>query len=124
MRVVVYENTTDRAKLIRDLLSTYRYKTYLNTDRQISFNEIKDIQPSLMIINVDNPSHIELLEKLQHHNQFKRIPVILISNMKSGEVLRKYDQLDHVDFLVEPFKIKNFRHMVERWITYRSVYVN
>ncbi|MBN2365664.1 MAG: response regulator [Calditrichaeota bacterium] len=124
MRVVVYENTMDRAKLIRDLLSTYRYKTYINTDRQISLNSIKDIKPSLMIINVDNPSHMELLDKIQQNSQFNQIPVILISNVNSSGVLRKYNQLNHVDFLVEPFKIKNFRHMVERWITFRSVYVN
>jgi len=36
----------------------------------------------------------------------------------------KVKEYPNVDLLKEPFKIKNFRHMVERWINFRSLYVN
>ena len=124
MRVLIYENTKDRGKLIQDLLSTYRYKTYLNTDRSLSIDEIDHIKPSLLIININNPSHIELLESLKNNQRTNRIPIILISNLGSSDILKKFDHFPHMDYLVEPFKIKNFRHLVERWITYRSMYVN
>jgi CheY-like chemotaxis protein len=124
MRVMVYENTTDRAKLIQDLLSTYRYKTYLQNGDSTSLDNIKNVKPSLLIINVNNTSHIELLEKIKENDQFNKIPIILISNLNSREILQRYHQLPYVDYLVEPFKIKNFRHLVERWINFRSMYVN
>ncbi len=124
MRVMVYENTSDRAKLIQDLLSTYRYKTYLQNSKSLSLDSIKDVKPSLLIINVNNPSHIELLEEIKENDQFNKIPIILISNMYSRDILKRYHQLPHLDYLVEPFKIKNFRHLVERWINFRSMYVN
>lgn len=124
MRILVYENTQDRAKLIKDLLDTYRYKTYLNTDTALSLESIKNLKPALLIVNVNNPLHLELLEKIKRNSQFNRIPLILISNFNSREIFDKFSQFSHVDYLVEPFKIKNFRHLVERWVNFRSMYVN
>jgi len=124
MRVLVYENTRDRAKLIQDLLSTYRYKTFLNDEGIISLDPIRNFKPSLMIVNVNNPQHIEFLDKIKNNSSYNRIPLILISNLNSREILNKFHQFPHMDYLVEPFKIKNFRHVVERWMNFRSVYVN
>jgi CheY-like chemotaxis protein len=121
---MVYENSQDRAKLIKDLLNTYRYQTYVNTDHTLSFDSIKNVKPSLLIVNVNNSRHLELLEKIKRNSEFNRIPLILISNLNSREILEKFSQFPHVDYLVEPFKIKNFRHMVERWVNFRSMYVN
>ena len=124
MRVLVYENTRDRAKLIQDLLSTYRYKTFFNDGCTNSLDPIKNFKPSLLIVNVNNPQHIEFLDKIKNNSQYNRIPLILISNFNSREILDKFHQFPHLDYLVEPFKIKNFRHVVERWMNFRSVYVN
>jgi DNA-binding response OmpR family regulator len=124
MRVLVYENTQDRAKLIEDLLNTYRYKIFVNGDQAPSLNHLKDIKPSLLIVNVNNQSHLEFLEKMKSHSQFSKIPVIMLSNINSFETFQKFHQMPHVDYLVEPFKIKNFRHIVERWINFKSLYVN
>ncbi len=123
MRVLVYESSKDRAKLIQDLLVSYRYKVYMNYETPSSLNQIKEVKPSLIIMNVNLRSHVELLEKLKH-SRYSNIPVILISNFNSQEVIQKIHQLPNVDYLAEPFKIKNFRHIVERWITFRSLYVN
>lgn len=124
MRILVYENTQDRAKLIKDLLDTYRYRTYLNTDDPPSLESIKNVKPSLLIVNVNNPLHLEFLEKIRRNNKFNRIPIIMISSLNSRDQLSRFPQFCHMDYLVEPFKIKNFRHMVERWVNFRSVYVN
>jgi DNA-binding response OmpR family regulator len=124
MRVVVYENTQDRAKLIQELLKTYRYKTFLNTDQPLPPEKMKDIKPSLIIVNVNNPSHIKLLDNFKNNKHVHKIPVILISAPGSREILDRFHYLPYVDYLVEPFKIKNFRHIVERWMTFRSMYVN
>jgi CheY-like chemotaxis protein len=123
MRVLVFETSKDRAKLIQDLLESYRYKVHVNYQSP-SLNQIQEIKPSLIIINVNLRSHVELIDKLKENSRFSKIPVILISNFNSQEILDKVHQLPNVDYLVEPFKIKNFRHMVERWVNFRSLYVN
>lgn len=124
MRVLVYENTQDRAKLIEDLLNAYRYKIFVNGDQAPSLNQLKDIKPSLLIVNANNQSHLAFLEKMKSHSQFSKIPVIMLSNINSLETFQKFHQMPYVDYLVEPFKIKNFRHIVERWINFKSLYVN
>ncbi len=124
MKVLVYETSKDRAKLIQDLLGSYRYKVFCKYDNDSSMNDILEIKPSLIIMNVNHRSHFELLDKLKKHSRLSQIPIILISNFNSKEIIEKISQLPNVDHLVEPFKIKNFRHMVERWITFRSLYVN
>ncbi len=124
MRVLVFETSKDRAQLIQDLLGNYRYKIFINFNSSISMSRIQEVKPSLIILNVNLRKHVELLEKLKNHSRLSKIPVILISNNSSREIIEKINQLPHVDYLIEPFKIKNFRHMVERWINFRSLYVN
>ncbi|GAB4375514.1 MAG: hypothetical protein Kow0042_21000 [Calditrichia bacterium] len=124
MRVLVFETSKDRAKLIEDLLVSYRYKVYIQYNNSSALKHIQDVKPSLIILNINNRSHIELLEKLKKNTRLSRIPVILISNLHSRDIIEKLHQLPNVDYLVEPFKIKNFRHLVERWVNFKSIYVN
>lgn len=123
MKVLVYETSKDRAKLIQDLLKNYRYKIKINYS-QSSIEDIRDFQPSLIIMNMKSRANLELLERLKKHSRLSKVPVILISNFNSQEIMEKIRQFQNVDFLVEPFKIKNFRHIVERWINFRSLYVD
>lgn len=124
MRVLVYETSKDRAKLLQDLLGSYRYKIFVKYNNSVSLKSIQELKPSLIILNVKNRHHVELLDKLKQNARLSKIPVIMISDLNSKEVIEKIHQLPHVDYLVEPFKIKNFRHLVERWINFRSLYVN
>ena len=124
MKVLVYESSKDRAKLIKDLLRTYRYKVDVGYGTSDSLRQVQEFKPSLIIININLRLHVELLDKLKQHSRLSHIPVILISNHNSLEIVEKISHLPNVDYLIEPFKIKNFRHIVERWINFRSLYVN
>jgi len=124
MRVLVYETSKDRAKLIQDLLGSYRYQVFVEYQNKPSLKHIQEIKPSLIILNANQKENVELLENLKRNSRLSKIPVIVISNMNSQGILEKISNFPHVDYLVEPFKIKNFRHIVERWVTFRSLYVN
>ncbi len=126
MKVLVYETSDDRAKLIQDLLKSYRYKIVVNqkSANPATLREIQEIKPSLIIINTGVRAHLDLFEKIKQNARMSRIPIILISNFDSSEINDISYRYPNVECLVEPFKIKNFRHIVERWITFRSLYVN
>ena len=126
MKVLILETSRDRAKLIQDLLDDYRYKIYVNYNGESVLNNIREIKPSLIIVNasVKPNSGISILEKIKSDPKFAKIPVIIISNYESPEVITKLRSYPNTDYLVEPFKIKNFRHIVERWVNFRSLYVN
>ncbi len=126
MKVLILETTKDRAKLIQDLLTNYRYKIQVAIEGENVINKIREEKPALIILNANlRPfSGIGILEKIKSDPRYKKIPVILISNFDSSEMANKVKEYPNVDLLKEPFKIKNFRHMVERWINFRSLYVN
>lgn len=126
MKVLVFESSEDRAKLIRDLLKDYRYKIHINFNGSNALTEIKDKKPSLIIINTNirPESGVDILDKIKAHPIYSQIPIILISGFYSRELANQIKEYQNVDYLVEPFKIKNFRHMVERWINFRSLYVS
>ena len=126
MKVLVFETSKDRAKLISDLLDDYRYKIHINYQDNEVLNDLREIKPSLVIVNanVRPDSGVSILEKIKTDPRYSKIPVILISNFTSTELPAEIKKYTNVDYLVEPFKIKNFRHIVERWINFRSLYVN
>ncbi|MCB0260216.1 MAG: response regulator [Calditrichaeota bacterium] len=126
MKVLVFETSKDRAKLISDLLDDYRYKIHINYQGNEVLNDLREIKPSLVIVNanVRPDSGVSILEKIKTDPRYSKIPVILISNFTSTELPAEIKKYTNVDYLVEPFKIKNFRHIVERWINFRSLYVN
>jgi CheY-like chemotaxis protein len=125
MKVLVCETSKDRAKLISDLLEDYRYKIHINEDGEI-LDAVQDLKPSLIIVNANlkPTSGVNILEQLKANPRYAKIPVIFISNFASTELPEKIKSFENVDYLVEPFKIKNFRHIVERWVNFRSLYVN
>ena len=126
MKVLVFETSKDRAKLISDLLDDYRYKIHINYQGNEVLNDLREIKPSLVIVNanVRPDSGVSILEKIKTDPRYSKIPVILISNFTSTELPAEIKKYTNVDYLVEPFKIKNFRHIVERWINFRGLYVN
>ncbi|RMG68554.1 MAG: response regulator [Calditrichaeota bacterium] len=126
MRVLVFESSKDRAKLIQDLLSEYRYKIYVHSRCEHPLNEIRHTRPSLIIVhaNTTPKKGLDVLENIKNNPRYRSIPVIFISNFASQELSERIRSFPNVDYLVEPFKIKNFRHIVERWVNFRSLYVN
>ncbi|HQU72924.1 MAG TPA: response regulator [Calditrichia bacterium] len=126
MKVLVLESSKDRAKLISDLLEDYRYKIHVNTGGEQVLDDIKELKPSLVIVNanVRPDSGVSILEKIKSDPRYTKLPVIFISNFASTELPTQVKRFPNVDYLVEPFKIKNFRHIVERWVNFRSLYVN
>jgi len=126
VKVLVFETSKDRAKLINDLLLDYRYKIHINYHGDQVMTDVRYHQPSLIIVNANvRPDFgIGILDKIKKDPRYAKIPVIFISNFVSNELATKVKRYQNVDHLVEPFKIKNFRHIVERWINFRSLYVN
>ena len=126
MKVLVFETSKDRAKLISDLLDDYRYKIHINYQGEEALANVQEVKPSLIIVNssMKPDSGVNILDKIKGDPRFSKIPVILISNFNSTEIPTNIKKYANVDYLVEPFKIKNFRHIVERWMTFRSMYIN
>jgi DNA-binding response OmpR family regulator len=122
MKIFICEQDPYRAKLIQDILGIYNY-------RIVNVNHISDLfrkahfqRPKVIVVDetfVENSPH-DFFRRLRKDPITAKIPVIFISNHTSN-VVSEGDGLTEI--IHEPFKIKNFRHYIDRWTIFRSLYL-
>lgn len=126
MKIFVCENDPYRAKLMHDILSVYNYKIVTVGSEGDIFKKAQLQKPAIIVLNERFAQHSgnEMLELLRRDPSTANTPVIFIKNDDSLEkqlAQYRFDQLTEV--VQEPIKIKNLRHIVDRWTTFRSLYV-
>lgn len=126
MKIFVCENDPYRAKLMHDILAVYNYKIVTVGSEGDFFKKAQTQKPAIIVINEKFAQHTgsEMLDVLRRDPSTANIPVIFIKN--DGELEQQFsaDRFDQLTEVVhEPIKIKNLRHFVDRWTTFRSLYV-
>ena len=120
MKVMICDNNTEKVKVIIDLLNVYNLKFITATEDVPFFKQIEKHKPGILILNDSFPA--QKFKELRSHPLTKNIPVILISDKG-----KRNSQINGGDTLTamfsEPFKIKNLRHVIDRWTTFRSLYI-
>ena len=118
MKVMICDDNTEKVKVIKDLLNVYNLKFITVTDRGTFFKQVETHKPGILILN-DSFSG-KKYKDLRTHPTIRDIPIILISdngnpNIAAGDAL--------TELFSEPFRIKNLRHVIDRWTTFRSLYI-
>ena len=118
MKVMICDYNSEKVKVIKDLLNVYNLKLVTVTSRETFYKQVKLHKPDILILN----DHFtdQQLNKLRSNPLTRTIPIIMISdNVQSESIYR--DNL--TELFSEPFKIKNLRHVIDRWTTFRSLYI-
>jgi CheY-like chemotaxis protein len=118
MKVMICDNNSDNAKVIKDLLNVYNLKFITVTNWGTFYKQVEIHKPAILILNDTFPG--QQLNKLRSHPVTKKIPIILISNRKNNRIT---DGDTLTELFSEPFKIKHLRHVIDRWTTFRSLYI-
>jgi len=125
MKIFICEQDPYRAKLIEDILGVYNYKIVKVNRQNDFFKEAYSQKPAVVVMNEMFAANTDsdFLSKVRKDPVTSSIPVIYISNQKPIEdfQLNTFDQL--TEFVHEPLKIKNLRHYIDRWTTFRSLYI-
>ena len=123
---MICEENQDKAKVIEDLLTVYKFKIITLTD---SINFIKKVQaykPAVIIMNekfTRKPGNV-MMNQLRTNPIGAKTPVIFISNEMNNDGLRSLLAADSLIQLVqEPYKIKHLRHFIDRWTLFRSLHI-
>ena len=126
MRVLILESQVDRAQLIKSLIEPYHYKINICDNTEEIDVQLKDPTLGLVVIGptVNSIKGLELLSSIKSQPRMENIPIIYISNNQSIEARRQLNKYKNTEFIMEPFKIKNFKHLVEKWLNFRSLYLN
>ncbi|MCD6376191.1 MAG: hypothetical protein J7L94_11735 [Caldisericaceae bacterium] len=123
MKIFICEQDPYRAKLIQDLLSIYNY-------RLVTINHISDLfrkahfqRPKIIVVDETfvEQAPQDFFRRLRRDPITAKIPVIFIKNKSSNINQMEIDNLTEI--VSEPFKIKNFRHFIDRWTIFRSLYL-
>jgi len=126
MKIFICEQDQYRAKLIQDILGVYNYKIVMLNNNGDVFKEAQNQKPAVIVINEDFAlkSGIDMLSQIRKDPLTSTIPVIYISDKKSVKEQLNTIRPDHLtEFVQEPIKIKNLRHYIDRWTTFRSLYI-
>ena len=122
MKIFICEQDPYRAKLIEDILAIYNYRIVNVNHISELFRKAHFQRPKVIVVDetfVENSPH-DFFRRLRRDPITAKIPVIFISNRISN-IANESDQLTEV--IQEPFKIKNFRHYIDRWTIFRSLHL-
>ena len=126
MKIFICENDPYRAKLMQDILSVYNYKIVTVGTKGDFYKKAQNQKPAIIVISemFSQNSGQEMLNQVRNNPETANIPVIYISNdMPIEQQIQAHQNDGLTEFVHEPIKIKNLRHYVDRWTTFRSLYV-
>ena len=123
---MICEQDPQQIRLIKNVLNNYKFKHIIPKKDGDVYKMIVDQKPSIIIFN--EKFHKEtgeaLLNQLRSNPQTDNIPIIYISNdLDLNEKLKRFSNDSLVQILSEPYRLKFFRHYIDRWTTFRSLYV-
>ncbi len=100
--MVVDDSQTHRAALSR-LLEREGYATIPAQDGHDALNQLHFKHPDLIVTDLHMPGldGLELLEALQHHPEYKSIPVIMLTAHSDTHSVRRAEQLGAKEYLVK-----------------------
>lgn len=126
MKIMICEQDEHQVELIKNVLYNYKFKHIVPKIDHNIFQIVLNQKPSIIIFNqkFNKDSQDSLLDQLRSNPETKNIPVIYISNKYDlKEKLKRFANDSFVQLLSEPYRLKLFRHSVDRWTTFRSLYV-
>lgn len=126
MKIMICEQDDQQVKLIKNLLYNYKFKHIVPKNDRNLYKMVLEQKPSIIIYNQNfyRDSQDGLLDQLRSNPQTQNIPVIYISSKSDlSEKLKRFSNDSFVQLLSEPYRLKLFRHSVDRWTTFRSLYI-
>ncbi len=125
MKIFICEQDQSKAKSMQAILGQHSYKVITVQKNADLFKRVNQQHPAVIIVNesFNENCGIETINRLKNDPETCNIPVIYIG--KDNEIVSSlYPQKStFVEVIQEPVKIKNLRHYIARWTTFRSIFV-
>ena len=125
MKIFICEQDQSKAKSMQAILGHHSYKVVTVQKNTDLFKRVNQQHPAVIIVNesFSENSGIEIINRLKNDPDTSNIPVIYIGN-DNEVVSRLYPHKNTcVEVVQEPVKIKTLKHYINRWTTFRSLYI-
>ena len=118
--IACVDNQLDTQQQLTTLLENTELFSLIIIQKSLNaFVELIEIQPQLIFLNIDLPdiNGYELCSLLRGHQEFKNIPIIMVSNHQSLINLTKSKLMGATNYLVKPFTRSELFNIVYRYLT-------
>ena len=123
MKIFICEQDQSKAKSMQAILGHYSYKVVTVQKNTDLFKQVNQQRPAVIIVNesFNENGGVETINRLKNDPETSNIPVIYIG--KDNEIVSNlYPKNSRfVEVVQEPVKIKNLKHYIDRWTTFRSI---
>jgi CheY-like chemotaxis protein len=118
--ILIAEDDDFLAKAYRIKLTNLGYKVFIvgNGEEVISYLK-ENPPPNLIILDLIMPQKdgFETLAELKKEEKFKKIPVVIVSNLSQEEDIKKAKDLGALDFLVKSsFSLSEIAQKIEGFL--------
>ena len=105
--IVLIDDNEGTTRMVKSRLEANEYKIFAARDGKSGLELIKNIRPSLVLLDIVMPGTggLEVLEFLKGHEEYKDIPVIMVTVKGKDEDIRQALALGADDYMVKPFNI-------------------
>ena len=123
MKIFICEQDHGTAKSMQAILGRYNYKVVTVQKNIDLFKQVNQQQPAVIIVNesFNENGGVETINLLKSDPDTSNIPIIYIgqNNKTLSSLYPKSNKF--VEVIQEPVKIKNLKHYIDRWTTFRSI---
>lgn len=121
MRVLIVDLENQNEKLFSDILNRYRFNEHKASTIKKARSLLNDFHPHIIIMSLYRKDEWSFLEELKENHSTQQLPIVAIANneKKRDQYNERYEYLE---IFVEPVKLKNIRHAIQRWTHYGTLY--
>ena len=121
-KILIVDDEPDVVAYLTAVLESNGYRSYSASDIKTAMEVVKKIRPDLICLDIVMPKEtgISFYIKLQKENEFKSIPVMIISGIIESEKFnfRSYVKDESIPspacYMEKPIDIKNFIWNIEQ----------
>jgi len=101
--VLIVEDEGAMQRALKNKLEKAGYDVLLANDGAEALEQMKEHKPQLMLLDLIMPKldGISVLREVKVNDELKNIPVIILTNLSSGDKVAEAMQLGTFDFLVK-----------------------
>jgi CheY-like chemotaxis protein len=102
-KVLIAEDDKFLSKVLSDKFTRKNYTAIIASDGIEAINKIKKELPDIVLLDLvmPNKNGFEILEEVKTDERYKKIPVIILSNLGQKSDLERGKKLGVVDYLVK-----------------------
>ena len=114
LRVYIVEDDPIISEDITDMLISVHYDVVgIAYDKQKAIQAIDELQPDLVLLDINLEGHYEGFDIAEHINKTRKIPFLYLTSYSSKEILERAKPTLPMGYIVKPFNEKELYSAIE-----------